>query len=104
MNVPCSPTPAGPLRSDRYRASMLPYAFSTASALARTVISGLNHTAAHSLSTLRRVGCPTTTQDSLPDGWPAFPGGVGYPQGSNERFQVTHSPFPGFAWRTEKLL
>ena len=45
MNVPCSPTPARPLRSGRYRASMLPSAFSTASALARTVISGLNHTA-----------------------------------------------------------
>jgi hypothetical protein len=29
---------------------------------------------AHSLSTLRRVGCPAATQDSLPGGWPAFSG------------------------------
>jgi hypothetical protein len=28
----------------------------------------------HSLSMLRRVSYPTAAQDSLPDGWPAFPG------------------------------
>jgi hypothetical protein len=38
------------------------------------------------------VGRPTATQDSLPDGWPAFPGGTGYPLGSNERFQVDSIP------------
>jgi hypothetical protein len=40
----------------------------------------------HSLSTLRRVGRPTTTQDSLPAAGSALPGGIGYPQGSCERF------------------
>ena len=49
---------------------------------------------AHSLSTLRRVGYPTTTQDSLSGGWPALPGGTGYPPGPNERFQVIPSSFP----------
>ena len=34
------------------------------------------------------MGCPTTTQDSLPDGWPAFPGGTDCPLGPSERFQV----------------
>jgi hypothetical protein len=47
------------------------------------------------------MDCSITTQDSLPDGWPALPGGVGYPLGPNERFQVILPPFPGFAWRTE---
>jgi hypothetical protein len=40
------------------------------------------------------MGCPTTTQDSLPDGWPAFPGGTDYPLGPNERFQVNPFSFP----------
>jgi hypothetical protein len=35
-----------------------------------------------------------STQDSLPDGWPAFPGGIDYPLGPNERFQVIPFPFP----------
>ena len=34
------------------------------------------------------MGHPTATQDSLPDGRPAFPGGIDYPLGPNERFQV----------------
>jgi hypothetical protein len=37
---------------------------------------------AHSLSTLRRVGYPTATQDSLPDGWPALSGRELLPAGS----------------------
>ena len=36
----------------------------------------------------------TATQDSLPDGWPAFPGGAGYPLGPNERFQIFSSSLP----------
>jgi hypothetical protein len=31
------------------------------------------------------------------------PNGTGYPLGPNERFQIIHSPFPGFAWRTKSL-
>ncbi len=41
-----------------------------------------------SLSTLRRVGHPTTAQDSLPGAGQAFPDGLEYPQDSNERFQM----------------
>ena len=40
-----------------------------------------------SLSTLRPAGCPNRTQDSFPAAGHALPGGIGYPQGSNERFQ-----------------
>lgn len=46
----------------------------------------------HWLSTLRRPGYPNTTQDSLPVAGQALPGGIGYPQDSNERFQ-THIMF-----------
>jgi|SRR6516225_5003596 len=67
---------------------MLPSAKLTASAPAIPYFRGSITRPAHSLSTLRRMGRPTATQDSLPDGWPAFPGGIDYPLGPNERFQV----------------
>ena len=54
------------------------------------------------LSTLRRVGHPTTTQDSLPGAGQALLGGLAYPQGFNERFRVVSyisAPFPKLAWR-----
>jgi hypothetical protein len=48
-----------------------------------------------SLSTLRRVGCPTATQDSLPGAGSALLGGLDYPQGFAARFQrCTHIPSP----------
>ena len=53
----------------------------------------------HWLSTLCRVGPPTATQDSLPAAGPALPDGLGYPQGSHERFSMCvtfDSPFPSF--------
>jgi hypothetical protein len=57
----------------------------------------------HWLSTLRRVGLPTATQDSLPAAGQALPGGIGYPQSSNERFprciRYIFSPFPKLSWR-----
>src|SRR6516225_79708 len=67
---------------------MLPSAKLTASAPAIPYFRGSITRPAHSLSTLRRMGHPTATQDSLPDGRPAFPGGIDYPLGPNERFQV----------------
>ena len=41
-----------------------------------------------SLSTLRRKGLPSAAQDSLPGAGQALLGGLDYPQGSNERFQM----------------
>ena len=47
------------------------------------------------LSTLRRVSCLTTTQDSLLAAGPALPGGIGYPQGPTKGFRVRgSSSFP----------
>ena len=48
----------------------------------RVVISGSIAQRLIWLSTLRRGGCPSTTQDSLPAAGPALPDGIGYPQGS----------------------
>src|SRR5271165_7217272 len=41
-------------------------------------------------------------QDSLPAAGPALPGGIGYPQGSCERFYgCNDSPFPSFLARCQ---
>jgi hypothetical protein len=51
----------------------------------------------HWLSTLRRPGRPDTTQDSLPAVGQTLPDGLGYPQGSIERFHdvsYIDPPFP----------
>ena len=56
----------------------------------------------HSLSTLRREGRPSTTQDSFPAAGQALPDGLGYPQGSCERFRgvsYISSSFPKLSWR-----
>ena len=50
----------------------------------RLSLSGLNHTTLTSLSTLRRVSCPTATQDSLPAAGPAFRAGL-VPAGSQRK-------------------
>jgi hypothetical protein len=93
--------PGGILTLGHYRASMLP-PLSRQCRLSRLLcFLGSITRPTHSLSTLRSMDCSITTQDSLPDGWPALPGGVGYSLGPNERFQVILPPFPGFAWRTE---
>src|SRR6516225_2650351 len=57
----------------------------------------------HTLSTLRPVGHPARTQDSLPAVGQTLPGGLSVPLGSSERFLrcFLHRfpPFPGFPWR-----
>jgi hypothetical protein len=94
--LPCSPTPAGPTHqavtmrrrgphSVHGRGSRI-YSF-------RGSITRLRHW----LSTLRRMGHPITTQDSLPAIGQTLPDGLDYPQGSIERFQAVsyiHPPFP----------
>ena len=82
---------------------MMPSATWTASAPTTRTISGLNHTAyilpvyasqgelPHRYATLGS-GCRHT-----------WPGGTGYPLGSNEKFQrrLPHPNLPGLAWRTQ---
>jgi hypothetical protein len=60
--------PGGTSALDRYRASMLPSAFSTASAPARTVISELNHTA-QSLAVYASQGGLPHRHARLASGW-----------------------------------
>jgi hypothetical protein len=58
---------------------------------------------AHSLSTLRSMGYPNATQDSLPAGGQPLPGGIYYPLGPSTRFQQclhTASPLSKLSWRT----
>jgi hypothetical protein len=61
----------------------------------------------HWLSTLRRPGCPDTTQDSLPAAGRALPDGLDYPQGSIERFRVVSyisASFPKLSWRKVRTI
>jgi len=94
MNVPCSSTPAGPLRSATAAHWCCLPLFGRRRLPRLSAFRGSITRPAHSLSTLRRVGCPTATQDSLSGGWPALPGGTAYPPGPNERFQFIPSSFP----------
>ncbi len=104
MYVPCSRTPAGPKTPGHYGVSVRPSVFSTTSRLPRQRrLSRLNHTARTFAvyASQRRL---LHRHARLASGcWPALPGGVGYPLGSNERFQPStrHPPSPGFAWRNE---
>jgi hypothetical protein len=85
MNVPCSSTPAESLRSAATaRRCCLP-PLQRRRPPQSVQFRGSITRPAHSLSTLRRVSCLTATQDSLPDGWPAFPGGSWLPAGSQRK-------------------
>ena len=59
----------------------------------------------NSLCTLREVDCSAKHATLASGRWPALPGGIGYPLGSNERFPrsilPSLPPFPSFAWRKD---
>ncbi len=101
MYVPCSSTPAGPRAPGHYRASVLPSAFWTTSAPAISTISGLTHTARTFAVYASQDGSPHHHARLASGCWPALPDGIDYPLGPNERFQLSHPPFPGFAWRNQ---
>ena len=66
----------------------------------RLSLSGLNHTTFDLAVYASQGKSPDPTQDSLPVAGPACPGGIGYPQGSNERFPSSRlfllsQAFPG---------
>lgn len=79
--MPCSSTPAGWTMPGLYGMSMQPSAVLKASAPAMRSFRGSITRPTHALSTLRSVGCPRTTQDSLPAGGQPLPGGIDYPTG-----------------------
>ena len=93
--------PGGIFALGRYRASMLPSAFTTASASAISIISGLNHTA-RSLAVYASQGELPHHYARLASGWLASLSGRELVTRwvPKKGFRLFHSPFPGFAWRT----
>ena len=99
-HCPCSSTPAGSGRLSGPRVSCLtrpprmsstkaPHVFSFRGSMTRPLTW---------LSTLRRVDCPTTTQDSLLAAGPALPGGIRTRRVSSKGFRVpASSSFPELA-------
>jgi hypothetical protein len=68
----------------------------------REVISGLHHTASALAVYASQCGFRRPTQDSLLAAGQALPDGIGYPQGSYERFSRCYShrfPLPQASWR-----
>jgi hypothetical protein len=62
----------------------------------------------HWLSTLRRMGLPTTTQDSLPAACQALPGGIGPPTGLLRKVSkvvvlTSLPPFPSFLAQADEI-
>ena len=95
--MPCSPTPAGRNASGLYDASARPPFRPRRRLLTSTVFRGSITRPGHSLSTLRRVGRPTTTQDSLSATGQVLPDGLS-PAGFHRKVSATssHPPFPSF--------
>src|SRR5271156_5900289 len=80
-------------------------AMSTTKAPTTTYLSGLNGTASE-LAVYASCGRLPGQHATLASGcWPALPGGIDDPQGSNERFQLciltSLPPFPSLAWRKD---
>jgi hypothetical protein len=85
--------------------SMLPSAFTTASA-STLRLSRLNDTACTLAVYASQHGSPHDHARLASGCWPALPGGIGYPQGSIEGFQLffTTSSFPRLCLTHSRLL
>jgi hypothetical protein len=79
--------PGGTSAPGHYRRLTRPPSFRQRRLAARNGFRGSMARLSSSLSTLRTAGRPDGTQDSFPVAGHALPGGIGYPQGSSERFQ-----------------
>lgn len=79
--------PGGTSPPGQYRRLTRPPSFRRRRLAARNGFRGSIARLSSSLSTLRPAGRPDGTQDSFPAAGHALPGGIGYPQGSYERFQ-----------------
>ncbi len=102
--MPCSVTPVGP----RHLASRcLDAVFADLDELDSHVVGSFRGSIArpaHSLSTLRRMGCPIATQDSLPAGCPSVAGQDCGPAGNHGQVSARchrASPSPKLSWRTK---
>ena len=76
-------------RQADFSVSMLPSATTTASAPTTTGLSRLSHTACTLAVYASQHGSPHDHARLASGCWPALPGGIGYPQGSDERFQLS---------------
>jgi hypothetical protein len=94
MNVPCSPTPAGPPRSATAALWCCLPPNGRRRLPRQILISGLNHTA-RTLAVYASQGGLLHRHARLASGWLAnLSGRAGYPLGPNERFQIFSSSFP----------
>ena len=83
--LPCSPTPAGPTHQAIAMRRRGPRSQHDEGSL-QEVISGLDNKALALAVYASQCGSRRPTQDSLLAAGQALPDGIGYPQGSNERF------------------
>ncbi len=94
------PTPAGLLAPDQYGAATWPLVCQQ-QRLPRKVFRSSIAWLSDSLSTLRRMGYPTTTQDSLPAAGQALPDGLStrkVPMKGFKGVDYISFPFPKLAW------
>jgi hypothetical protein len=105
--TPCSQTPAGPVPPGQYGGLTRPTRCQHRRLPAGKSISGLNSTALARAVYASSLPLLAATEDSLPAAGPALPGGIGYPQGSTERFQgcsrLHPFSFPKLSWRSDTL-
>ena len=99
VSLPCSQTPAGPTHQALRCVDTAPVQRTTKATQRFGNFGAQSHGFDNWLSTLRPVGCPHRTQDSLPAAGQALPGGIGCPQGSNERFPNSLFPLSQASWR-----
>jgi hypothetical protein len=103
MNVPCSLTPAGPLCSATAALGIVFRHLDDVDSHDYQTFRGSITRPAHSLSTLRRVGYPTATQDSLPAAGQPYRAGLVTRRVPTKGFRSSPPPFPSFAWRTQTV-
>lgn len=96
VNLSCSLTPAGSGAPGHCGAATRPSVPLTTWAPASDNISGLNFTTRSLAVYALQCGSPQHHARLASGCWPALPGGVGYPQGSIERFPLSLPPFPSF--------
>src|SRR5262245_27929043 len=83
---PCSSTPAGSATPGQTTVCRRGPRADKDGGSPRVMLSGLKRTALALAVYASPRGSPHTTQDALPAAGQALPGGIGYPQGSYERF------------------
>jgi hypothetical protein len=92
--APRSTTPVGRKRQANFDASVPPTLASTAPAHHDCAPFGAQSRGSRARCLRLTPRLPWHAQDSLPAAGQALPGGIGYPPGSNERFQATAMPSP----------